>query len=165
MFMRCADIQYDSPEGETSEEASSAIGAMPNTSSINGPEISTDSLAIGPVMESNDDLDNGRGNYNAGRVQSDSTPRTPVTITKGGTFMRDRAYQTGEEGDDEEEDESEEEIDEGDITDSDEDDEEEEEPVLKYDRIGKKTAEILEKDTASAIAVGQTYFVSTFSPP
>jgi hypothetical protein len=33
---------------------------------------------------------------------------------------------------------------------------EEEEPVLKYERLGRAAAEILEKDTASAIAVGET---------
>lgn len=45
--------------------------------------------------------------------------------------------------------------------DSSDEDEEEEEPVLKYEKIGKAVNDILQKDSASAIAVGPTYFVST----
>ena len=53
-----------------------------------------------------------------------------------------------EEESEDEEDESEEEGD-------------EEEPVLKYEKIGKDASDKFEKDAASAIAVGSSYFVSS----
>ncbi len=59
-----------------------------------------------------------------------------------------------------EEQSSEDAADDEDDDESEDDDEEEEEPVLKYSKIDGKAADILEKDTASAIAVGPTYFVS-----
>lgn len=80
--------------------------------------------------------------------------KTP-TVAKRETYLSNDPSKNGADGDDEEEEGS---------TDEEEDDEEEgsdeeEEPVLKYERIGKSAAEILEKDAASAIAVGETYFV------
>lgn len=44
--------------------------------------------------------------------------------------------------------------------DSDEEEEEDEEPVLKYERMGGSTHELLGKDSASMLAVSTKFFVS-----
>jgi len=89
--------------------------------------------------------------------------KTP-TITKRSTHLTEKPKDGRDIGDDNEEQEDDDgstEEEEDDEEES-EDDDDEEEPVLKYERLGKAAAEILEKDTASAIAVSETYFVSPY---
>ncbi|PVF96534.1 hypothetical protein CPB86DRAFT_807670 [Serendipita vermifera] len=135
---------YDSPETEESRSVASDAEDV-NRTGAQGNGTSVDSAAIGPVLES-----------------AASTKDDQPTAPKVQDFARAR----GDEGsveqqgkshpaeDEEEEDEytSEEE------DEDDDEDEEEEEPVLKYHKIQNAAASILEKDSASAIAVGGTYF-------
>ncbi len=53
--------------------------------------------------------------------------------------------------------------DEADDDDDDEDDEDDEEPALKYERLGGSTSELLQKDSASALAYSSQRLVRIFS--
>lgn len=102
----------------------------------------------------------------ADSVSEELDAKTP-TVTKRSAYLTETPKHEADLEDDEDDEEdddgsTEEEDDDVDGSEEEEEDEEEEEeePALKYERIGKAAAEILEKDTASAIAVGETYFVS-----
>ena len=80
----------------------------------------------------------------------------PETFVQGHSKDRECATSTrrddqSEHAEDEEEDGEE---------DDDDDDEDDEEPALKYERLGGAAADLLEKDTASAVAVSQKVLVS-----
>jgi len=97
-------------------------------------------------------------------VSEELDAKTP-TVAERSTYLTEKSEHDADLEDDEdvEEDDdgsTEEEDDDVEGSEEEEEDDEEEEPALKYERIGKAAAEILEKDTASAIAVGETYFVS-----
>jgi hypothetical protein len=64
---------------------------------------------------------------------------------------------------DDEREEEEEEEEEEDDEENDEEDEDEDEPALKYERLGGAAADLLEKDTASAVAVSLKFLVSACS--
>lgn len=180
-------VQYDSPEAEPSEDASSAIGPVldstfPSTVDLTagtgtgrradagaGMEVESmeetsstmDSAAIGAVM----DTPEPSGTLDSSMSDTSEVTESVPNGSRRATGMREvltaneivaEGSDESEDGDDEEEeyDDDEEEEEEGDG-----DDEEEEEPVLKYSKIEQAAADILEKDAASAIAVGATYFV------
>jgi hypothetical protein len=179
-------LEYDSPEAEPSEDASSAIGPVfdstfPSTLDLPATtgastgvrrldeSMSTlDSAVIGPVLETPESLTpmltEGTPNVNGSRVATKL--REVVTaddeiVAEGGEEDEsedgddeEEEYDDNEDDDDEEEEEEEEE--------EDDESDEDEEPVLKYSKIEHAAADILEKDPASAIAVGATYFVSSF---
>ncbi|KIM26846.1 hypothetical protein M408DRAFT_25107 [Serendipita vermifera MAFF 305830] len=147
-------VEYDSPEGEPSEDASSAIGPLAESEEagsaldLNGTndDSTINSSAIGPVLE---------------------TPEASMSLDSTTSEVTEKAlngaHDVPEGGkDDESEDADEEQSSEDDDDDEEEEeedsDEEEEEPVLKYSKVEGAAADILEKDTASAIAVGPTYF-------
>lgn len=145
------------------------MGPIHSPSALTDAEASAESLAIGPILES-EPLTEDEPASSVHSVSDELDAKTP-TVTKKSTYPtakpkheqeeeeEDEDGSTEEEDDGEEDDGSTEEEDDGDEASEDEEDEEEE-PALKYERIGKAAAEILEKDTASAIAVGETYFVS-----
>lgn len=131
---KCSEVEYDSPEEDPADSShddrSSHIGSVKESTSA-----------------ANGTKDAGHGTAEV----AESTPSNEANtsaVTEG---------DNDEEEEDEEEDGSEEYTDEEGDT---EDEEEEEEPVLKYEKIGKAVGDILEKDSASVIAVGPTYFVS-----
>lgn len=108
-----------------------------------------DSAAIGAVMD----------------TPNSSMPQDSI-LSATTEKVRNGAPEIPEGGEEDESDDADEEQSSGDEDDEededDEDDEDdEEEPVLKYSKVEGKAADILEKDTASAIAVGPTYFVRT----
>jgi vacuolar protein sorting-associated protein 41 len=124
---------YDSPETEESRSVADDADDTVDKVGARGNGTSVDSAAIGPVLES-----------------ATSTTDNQSTEPKVQDFARahdaDEEEYTSEDEDDE-----------------DEESDEEEEPVLKYHKIQNAASSILEKDSASAIAVGGTYFVSPSS--
>jgi hypothetical protein len=129
-----------------------------------------DSAAIGAVMDS-------RTMYSMSSRTSEVTERVPNGSKKTAgmreVFTAPSAHEImaeggeedeSEDGDDEEgevdDNEDEEDEDEEEEDEEDDDEEEEQEPALKYSKIEGAAVDILEKDAASAIAVGETYFVS-----
>lgn len=138
-------VEYDSPIAEYSEDASSAIGPVPETESspalnysnnASTQDVSVDSSQIGPVPENSMDS-----------VTSATSAATTRHVPK--RESEDQSQDADEEDTTESEEEDE---------DEESEDGEEEEPVLKYEKIGNDLVEKFEKDGASAIAVGPSYF-------
>jgi len=185
-------VEYDSPEAEPSEDASSAIGPVLDStfpSTLDLPAAATgrsmgaerveesmdetsstiDSAVIGPVLETPESLTPMYTGVNGGR----KTTGLREVVTADDIVPEAGEEDESEDGDDEEEEyddnEDDDEDDDGKDDDDEEaededEDEEDEEPVLKYSKIEQAAADILEKDPASAIAVGASYFVSSIKP-
>jgi hypothetical protein len=141
---------YDSPETEESRSVASDADDPVDKEGVRGNGTSVDSAAIGPVLES---ATSTTDNQSTGPKVQDFAR---VHDAEAGSEHERKLHQSVHE-DDEEEYTSEDEDDE------DEESDEEEEPVLKYHKIQNAASSILEKDSASAIAVGGTYFVSPSS--
>jgi len=183
-------VEYESPEGEPSEDASSAIGPvldstfpstidLPDTTKERTGEQSTstvESAAIGAVLESPGSpiTQNSFSSITSEvteKVANGNGTSRPIPAQVATEVGEDDEDEESEDGDDEEEEyedgedaEGDDEEDDDEEDDDEEDEEEEdEEPVLKYSKIEGAAADILEKDAASAIAVGATYFVSSLS--
>ncbi|KAG8811537.1 hypothetical protein FRC17_002406, partial [Serendipita sp. 399] len=144
-------VEYDSPLADYSEDASSAIGPVMESST---------SLALNSTQDearNETSIDSGeaqQGIMASTRKDLLGRRRDTITTASKGAQHEDDHDADGE--DDEDDEESEE--DDDDEEDDEEDEEDEEEPVLKYEKIGSAVADILEKDVASAIAIGDTYF-------
>jgi hypothetical protein len=187
VILTLGGVEYDSPEAEHSEDASSAIGPVLDStfpSTLDLPAATSTGTGVRRLEESMDETSSTIDSAVIGPVLETPEPLTPMLTAVNGsrkaTGLRevvtadDIVAEGGDEdesedGDDEEDeyddnedDDDEEEADEDE--DEDDEDEDDEEPVLKYSKIEQAAADILEKDAASAIAVGATYFVSSLNP-
>ena len=98
--------------------------------------------------EDEEDDDDDAVRATAGGVQDDDDDDEAEDANAGGK----RAAAGGDDGEDDDDD------------DDDEDEDDDEEPMLKYQRLGNDTMEILEKDMASCMAVADKFLVRSVSP-
>jgi hypothetical protein len=185
VILTLGGVEYDSPEAEPSEDASSAIGPVLDStfpSTLDLPAATSTGTGVRRLEESIDETSSTIDSAAIGPVLETPEPLTPMLTAVNGsrnaTGLRevitadDIVAEGGDEDESEDGDDEEDEYDDNEDDDDEEEEEEEdddeddedEEPVLKYSKIEQAAADILEKDAASAIAVGATYFVSSLNP-
>ena len=127
-------------------------------SNHNGDGLSDEKDAVAESPDSMSDVDDDHYSSDAEPVKSVAHPGGNGHDITG--LHRHDAH-TGD--DDADTDEEEEGSGSGEEEDSDEEDEEDEEPALKYERLGGITQQLLQKDSASAIAYANQRIVSNYS--